>query len=98
MGDSIALAAKVDFAALPGVEVEAAAEVVQRLKAQLAALEAQTAGRTRRRCGGAPELIVRRPRRYGIVAGCGAPRPEGSWPWRGRCGRCRAPGWPWLMV
>ncbi len=44
VGEAIGLAAKTDFAGLSGVEVEAAAEAVQRLKAQLAALEAEVVG------------------------------------------------------
>lgn len=44
LSEAIRLAAKVDYAALPGAEVEAAAEAVQRLKAQLAALEAEAVG------------------------------------------------------
>lgn len=41
LDEAIRLAAKVDYAALPGIEVEDAAETIQRLKAQLAALEAE---------------------------------------------------------
>ena len=44
LSEAIRLAAKVDFAGLPGAEVEASAEAVQRLKAQLAALEAEVVG------------------------------------------------------
>ena len=44
LSEAIRLAAKVDFAGLAGVEVEAAAVVVQRLKAQLAGLEAEVVG------------------------------------------------------
>ena len=44
LSEAIGLAAKVDFAALPGAEVEASAELVQRLKAQLAGLEAEVIG------------------------------------------------------
>jgi Domain of unknown function (DUF222) len=44
IGEAIGLAAKVDFAGLPGVDVEAAAIQVQELKAKLAALEAATVG------------------------------------------------------
>jgi len=44
LSEAIGIAAKVDFVALPGAEVEASAEAVQRLKAQLAALEAEVIG------------------------------------------------------
>ena len=44
VGEAIGLAAKVDFAVLAGSEVEAAAEKIQRLKAQLVALEADALG------------------------------------------------------
>jgi hypothetical protein len=44
LSEAIGLAAKVDFAALSGAEVEASAELVQRLKAQLAGLEADVVG------------------------------------------------------
>lgn len=44
LSEAIRLAAKVDYARLPGAEVQAAAERVQVLKAQLAALEAEAVG------------------------------------------------------
>ena len=44
LSEAIGLAAKVDFAGLAGVEVEASAEALQRMKAQLAALEAEVVG------------------------------------------------------
>ena len=44
LSEAVRLAAKVDYTVLSGVEVESAAEMVQRLKAQLAGLEAQAVG------------------------------------------------------
>ena len=44
VGEAVRLAAKVDFCGLSGAEVEAAAEQVQALKSQLAALEAEVVG------------------------------------------------------
>ena len=44
IGEAVRLAAKVDFGGLSGAEVESAAEQVQALKAQLAALEAEVVG------------------------------------------------------
>ena len=44
LSEALRLAAKVDYAVLAGAEVEASAELVQRLKAQLSALEAEVVG------------------------------------------------------
>ena len=44
LSEAVRLAAKVDYTSLSGVEVESAAEMVQRLKAQLAGLEAHAVG------------------------------------------------------